>query len=71
MVFKNELQGDEPFHDAGFSVASLRGRCVWRGWSSGRLHRELLQDGDIVCLLEGLSQPSVLRICADYYTMVL
>ncbi|RDK38510.1 HET-domain-containing protein [Aspergillus phoenicis ATCC 13157] len=31
---------------------------------------ELVQDGDIICLLEGLSEPSILRLCADYYAVV-
>ncbi|OOF90633.1 hypothetical protein ASPCADRAFT_519058, partial [Aspergillus carbonarius ITEM 5010] len=45
-------------------------RDKWKaGWSL-QASGELLQDGDIICLLEGLSQPSVLRLCADYYTVV-
>ncbi|GKZ17405.1 hypothetical protein AbraCBS73388_008329 [Aspergillus brasiliensis] len=31
---------------------------------------ELIQDGDIICLLEGQSAPSILRLCVDHYTVV-
>ncbi|KAL4888924.1 HET-domain-containing protein [Aspergillus ambiguus] len=43
------------------------------GWETGwsiQASGELLQDGDIICLLEGLSEPSILRLCADYYTVL-
>ncbi|PWY68932.1 HET-domain-containing protein [Aspergillus eucalypticola CBS 122712] len=43
-----------------------RWEAEWSLQASG----ELLQDGDIVCLLEGQSQPSILRLCVDYYTVV-
>ncbi|KAI2927959.1 hypothetical protein CBS147321_11138 [Aspergillus niger] len=45
-------------------------RDKWKNEWSLQASGELLQDGDIVCLLEGLSQPTVLRLCADYYTVV-
>ncbi|RAK94830.1 HET domain-containing protein, partial [Aspergillus ibericus CBS 121593] len=45
-------------------------RDKWKAEWSLQASGELLQDGDIICLLEGLSQPSVLRLCADYYTVV-
>ncbi|RAK94829.1 HET domain-containing protein, partial [Aspergillus ibericus CBS 121593] len=45
-------------------------RDKWKAEWSLQASGELLQDGDIICLLEGLSQPSILRLCADYYTVV-
>ncbi|KAE8367503.1 heterokaryon incompatibility protein-domain-containing protein [Aspergillus caelatus] len=31
---------------------------------------ELIQDGDIICLLKGASKPSVIRLCKDHFTIV-
>lgn len=42
----------------------------WEAEWSVQASGELLQEGDIICLLEGLSQPSILRLCAEYYTVV-
>jgi len=28
------------------------------------------QDGDIICLLQGASKPSIVRICKDHFTMI-
>ncbi|RAQ70097.1 hypothetical protein COH20_008150 [Aspergillus flavus] len=30
----------------------------------------LIQDGDIICLLEGVSKPSIIRLCKDHFTVI-
>ncbi|KAB8201325.1 heterokaryon incompatibility protein-domain-containing protein [Aspergillus parasiticus] len=30
----------------------------------------LIQDGDIICLLKGASQPSIIRLCRDHFTVI-
>ncbi|RAL02265.1 HET domain-containing protein [Aspergillus ibericus CBS 121593] len=53
-------------------ICQKLGYCdKWMAEWSLQASGDLLQDGDIICLLEGLSQPSVLRLCADYYTVVI
>ncbi|PYH99708.1 HET-domain-containing protein [Aspergillus ellipticus CBS 707.79] len=43
---------------------------IWETEWSLQASGELLQGGDIICLLEGHSEPSILRLCSDYYVVV-
>ena len=31
---------------------------------------QFFQDGDIICLLQGASKPSIIRLCKDHFTMI-
>ncbi|KAL3248974.1 hypothetical protein ABHI18_011827, partial [Aspergillus niger] len=65
------MDNQQTFKVASNQICQKLGyRDEWKNEWSLQASGELLQDGDIVCLLEGLSQPSVLRLCADYYTVV-
>ncbi|RDH39438.1 HET-domain-containing protein [Aspergillus welwitschiae] len=42
-------------------------KTEWQLQASARL----VQDGDILCLLQGASKPSIIRLCRDHFTIVM
>lgn len=36
-----------------------------------RAPEELIQEGDIICLLQGTAKPSIIRLCRDHFEMVM
>ncbi|GMG13528.1 unnamed protein product [Aspergillus oryzae] len=54
-------------HTAEWVNKPLQWNNKWRL----RAPEELIQEGDIICLLQGTAKPSIIRLCRDHFEMVM
>lgn len=68
----NSLKGSQQTFNIHFNqiCQKLGYHDKWKTEWSLQASGELIQDGDIVCLLEGHSEPSILRLYVDYLAVV-
>ncbi|RHZ45340.1 HET domain-containing protein [Aspergillus thermomutatus] len=52
------------------TAESLGYREIWQSEWVVETCAELIKDGDIVCLLQGRSEPSIIRLCNDHFTVI-
>ena len=61
----NEMQ------DVNITSGSLEDRREWSARWALQVSAEPIREGDLVCLLQGVLKPTIIRLCRDYFAIIM
>jgi ankyrin repeat protein len=66
----NIAQDDSQGVDVTFKN-TLRGMGEWGAHWALQVSAKPIKDGDLICLLQGASKPTIIRLCKDYFAIIM